>query len=134
MDARPYRQRKSRTAAITIVSPFPLISYVVSCDGAKEGGTVSRPIGKWLPSLMCGIGLVFAETASASPNALKAYRYGNTYYVAVTDVANYYGLGTDVRSAVNRAEYKTSSAQVELEADHRDISLNGVNHWLSAPV
>jgi len=80
------------------------------------------------------LGLVFAGVALAQPTTLKAYRYGNTYYVAASEVANYYGLGPDARGAVNRAEYKTSSAQLELEADSRDILLNGVKHWLSAPV
>ena len=70
----------------------------------------------------------------AQPTALKAYRYGNTYYVAVGDVADYYGLGPDTRGVINRAEYKTSFAQLEMEADRRDVLLNGVNHWLSAPI
>jgi N-acetylmuramoyl-L-alanine amidase len=80
------------------------------------------------------LGLVFAGTTFAQPTTLKAYRYGNTYYVAVSDVANYYGLGADARGVVNRAEYKTGFAQLEMEADRRDILLNGVNHWLSTPI
>ena len=80
------------------------------------------------------LALVFASVAFAQPTTLRAYRYGNTYYVAVSDVAYYYGLGTDARGVINRAEYKTSYAQLEMEADSRDILLNGVNHWLSAPV
>jgi N-acetylmuramoyl-L-alanine amidase len=79
-------------------------------------------------------GLVFASLAFAQPSTLKAYRYGNIYYVAVNDVANYYGLGPDTRGVVNRAEYKTSFAQLEMEADRRDILINGVNHWLSEPI
>jgi N-acetylmuramoyl-L-alanine amidase len=35
---------------------------------------------------------------------------------------------------INRAEYKTSFAQLEMEADRRDIFVNGVNHWLSTPI
>ena len=80
------------------------------------------------------LGLVFAGTVFAQPTTLKAYRYGNTYYIAASDVANYYGLGPDARGVVNRAEYKTSFAQLEMEADRRDILLNGVNHWLSTPI
>jgi len=87
-----------------------------------------------VPWIVPVLGLIFAGAALAQPTTLKAYRYGNTYYVAASDVANYYGLGPDARGAVNRAEYKTSSAQLELEADSRDILLNGVKHWLSAPV
>ena len=62
------------------------------------------------------------------------YRFGNTYYVAVSDVASFYGLGPEVRGVVNRAEYKTSFAQLEVEAERRDILVNGVNHWLSTPI
>ncbi len=79
-------------------------------------------------------GLVFASTVFGQPTTLKAYRYGNVYYVAVSDVANYYGLGPDTRGVVNRAEYKTSFAQLEVEGDRRDILINGVNHWLSEPI
>jgi N-acetylmuramoyl-L-alanine amidase len=83
---------------------------------------------------MFALGLVFTSVAFAQPAALKAYRYGSTYYVAIGDVANYYGLGPDVRDVVNRAEYKTSFAQFEVEADRRDVLIDGVNHWLSTPV
>ena len=83
---------------------------------------------------MVALGLVFTSETFAQPTTLRAYRYGNTYYVAVSDVATYYGLGPDVRGVVNRAEYKTSFAQLEVEADRRDALVNGVNHWLSAPI
>ena len=85
-------------------------------------------------SIVVVFGLVFAGTAFAQPATLKAYRYGNTYYVAISDVANYYGLGTDARDAVNRAEYKSNLGQLELEADRRDVFINGLTHWLSAPI
>jgi N-acetylmuramoyl-L-alanine amidase len=79
-------------------------------------------------------GLILAGTAWAQPASLKAYRLGNTYYVAVSDVAAYYGLGPEVRGVENRAEYRTSFAQLELEGERRDILVNGVTHWLSAPI
>ncbi len=87
-----------------------------------------------LPWMVLILALVFASTAFAQPTTLRAYRFGNTYYIAAGDVANYYGLGSDARGAVNRAEYKTNFAQLEMEADRRDILVNGVTHWLSAPV
>ena len=91
---------------------------------------VSRSLSWIVPVL----GLVFAGATFAQPTTLKAYRYGNTYYVAASDVANYYGLGADTRGVVNRAEYKTSFAQLEMEVDRRDVLLNDVNHWLSTPI
>ncbi len=80
------------------------------------------------------LGLVCASAAFAQPTTLKAYRYGNTYYIAAGDVAYYYGLGPEARGVVNRAEYKTGFAQLEIEVDRRDILVNGVNHWLSTPI
>jgi N-acetylmuramoyl-L-alanine amidase len=84
--------------------------------------------------IICVLGLVLAGTAFAQPLTLKAYRFGNTYYVAVSDVANYYGLGRDTRDGADRAEYKTGLGQLELDADHRDVFINGVTHWLSTPI
>jgi N-acetylmuramoyl-L-alanine amidase len=80
------------------------------------------------------IALFCARMTLAQSPSLKAYRIGGVYYVSVRDVAAYYSLGRDVRDIVDRAEYRTSFAQLELQADRRDILLNGVNHWLSAPI
>jgi N-acetylmuramoyl-L-alanine amidase len=84
--------------------------------------------------IICVFGLVLAGSAFAQPPTLKAYRFGNTYYVAISDVANYYGLGADARDGADRAEYETSLGQLEVEADHRDVFINGVTHWLSTPI
>ena len=88
---------------------------------------LSRPI-------VCTLGLVLASAAVAQATTLKAHRFGNDSYVAVEDIAAYYGLGRDVRSVVDCAEYKTSFAQLKLQSERRDVLLNGVNHWLSTPV
>ena len=93
-----------------------------------------QPAGRCLSFVLCVIGLVLAGPVFAQPTTLKAYRFANTYYVAVGDVANYYGLGPELRGVVNRAEYKTSFAQLETEAERRDILVNGVNHWVSTPI
>jgi len=91
-------------------------------------------------SFMLGPGFVFVSAAVAQPRSdlpgstLRAYRFGNTYYVAVSDLASYYGLGADVRGGLTRAEYKTSFANLEVEADRRDILLDGVTHWISTPI
>jgi len=84
--------------------------------------------------VLCVAVLVAAGSAWAQPGTLRAYRFGNTYYVPVNDVASYYGLGRDDRELVNRAEFKTSFGHLEMEADHRDILVNGVIHWLSEPI
>jgi N-acetylmuramoyl-L-alanine amidase len=65
---------------------------------------------------------------------LKNYRIGGAQYVAVSDVARYYGLGNDTSSALKRAVYATGSIRLALEADQRSAEINGVNHWLTSPV
>jgi len=100
-----------------------------------------RPARVLLSSFMLGLGFALASTAFAQPRSdrdqpstLRAYRFGNTYYVTVRDVASYYGLGADTRGGLTRAEYKTSFGQLEVEADRRDVLLNGVTHWISTPI
>jgi N-acetylmuramoyl-L-alanine amidase len=100
---------------------------------AKEGIVLVFP-GRLIAPIVSLVALGLAGAARAQPSSLKVYRFGNSYYVSVNDVAAYYGLGRDTRGVVDRAEYKTSFAQLEMQADRRDILLNGVNHWLSAPI
>jgi N-acetylmuramoyl-L-alanine amidase len=118
-----------------VASPFALKSRGILCDFARSKEQLFlRLAHRSLPRIISVLGLVFASAAFGQGTKLKAYRYGNTYYIAVGDVAYYYGLGRDIRGVVNRAEYKTNSSQLEMEADRRDILVNGVNHWLSTPI
>lgn len=96
-----------------------------------------------LSLFMLALVFAFADPAFSQPRSdrdrgqsstLHAYRFGGTYYVSVSDMASYYGLGADTRGGLTRAEYKTSFGQLEVEADRRDILLNGVNHWISTPI
>jgi len=99
-----------------------------------------------LSLLTFGLGFVLASVAVAQPRSdlarsdrgqastLRSYRFGNTYYVGISDLASYYGLGSDARGGITRAEYRTSFAQLEVEADRRDILLDGVTHWISTPI
>ena len=54
--------------------------------------------------------------------------------MAVGQLASVYDLGRDRSHDARRAEYRTNNAELTIEADHRDIRLDGVVHWLSAPV
>ncbi len=101
---------------------------------AAKGEIVLVFAGRLFASVAGLLALSLASMTLAQPSSLKAYRFGTSYYVSVRDVAAYYGLGRDIRGVVDRAEYKTSFAQLEMQADRRDILLNGVNHWLSTPV
>jgi len=93
-----------------------------------------RLSGRLFSRILAVFSWVLVGAAFAQSTNLKAYRYGNAYYVSARDVAKYYGLGPDALDVASRSEYKTSFGQLQLEADSREILVNGVNHWLSAPI
>jgi N-acetylmuramoyl-L-alanine amidase len=72
--------------------------------------------------------------ASPDPQIVPQHRLAGGQYVAVRQLASAYELGRDRSRNTRRAEYRTSTAELAIEADHRDIRLNGVVHWLGAPV
>jgi N-acetylmuramoyl-L-alanine amidase len=72
--------------------------------------------------------------ASPDPQIVPQHRLAGGQYVAVGQLASVYELGRDRSQNARRAEYRTGSAELAIEADHRDIRLDGVIHWLSAPV
>ena len=78
--------------------------------------------------------LLWTSEARADVRSLKASRFNDVLYVAVRDIAAYYELGANQAGGPDRASYRTSAAQLVAEHDCRDITLNGVTHWLSAPV
>ena len=71
---------------------------------------------------------------AAQAGTLKAYRFEGGEYVLVSDLADFYRLGRDLGSARERAEYRAVGGQLSVQADRRDIEMNGVIHWLAAPV
>lgn len=88
-----------------------------------------------LRAAVCLLALAcLAADAQPPVPTLKSRRIAGRQYVAVTDVAQLYGLGHDSSRQVEHAQYRTSFAQITLENDRRNIMLNGVRHWLSAPV
>lgn len=82
--------------------------------------------------LFLAVGLTF--TGWAEPRTLKSSRFSGTSYVAVRDLAAYYGLGRDQAASPEHAEYRTSFAQLSLEQESREIRINGVRHWIGIPV
>ncbi len=78
--------------------------------------------------------LLWTSVAMADAHSLKAARFNDVLYVAVRDIAAYYELGANQAGGPDRASYRSASAQLMAEHDCRDITLNGVTHWLSAPV
>ncbi len=72
--------------------------------------------------------------ASSDPQIVPQHHLAGGQYVAVGQLASVYELGRDRSQNARRAEYRTSNAELAIEADHRDIRLDGVVHWLDAPV
>ena len=79
--------------------------------------------------------LAFATLgASSNPQTIPQHRLAGGQYVAIRQLASVCELGRDHSSSARRAEYRTAAAELAVEADRRDIRLNGVVHWLDAPV
>jgi N-acetylmuramoyl-L-alanine amidase len=94
----------------------------------KEGGLL-------LTRLFClWLGLAVVTGAGAQSRPLKSSRLGGISFVSARDLADYYSLGNDSSTAPDRAEYRTAYAQLIISDDGREITLNGVQHWLSVPV
>jgi N-acetylmuramoyl-L-alanine amidase len=72
--------------------------------------------------------------ASPDPQIVPQHHLAGGQYVAVRQLASVYELGHDHSRDARRAEYQTGTAELAIVADHRDIRLDGVVHWLGAPV
>ncbi len=72
--------------------------------------------------------------ANTDPQIVPQHRLAGSQYVAVRQLASAYELGRDHSRDARHAEYRTGTTELAIEVDHRDIHLNGVVHWLSAPV
>ncbi|HUK83747.1 MAG TPA: N-acetylmuramoyl-L-alanine amidase [Verrucomicrobiae bacterium] len=79
------------------------------------------------------VGVVLASGAFAQAT-LKSHRIGGKSYVTVGDVAGFYHLGRAIRERNQRITYRTATASLVVEANSREIQLDGVGHWLSTPV
>ncbi len=80
------------------------------------------------------LAVVVALSCAAGAATLKSRRFEGGEYVLVNDVAQYYGLGRNSSEDPETARYRTSFADLTLTADRREVTLNGVQHWLSAPI
>ena len=65
---------------------------------------------------------------------LKAYRFENGEYVSVAEMASFYRLGRDLSRDKDLAEFRSANGQLSLQAERRVVTLNGLAHWLSAPI
>ena len=75
-----------------------------------------------------------AAAARTEAGTLTAHRLAGGEYVSAGELAEYYELGRNRSGSSERADYRTSFAKISLQAERREIQLNGAQHWLSAPV
>jgi N-acetylmuramoyl-L-alanine amidase len=87
-----------------------------------------------LYALIVSVFACAALGASRDPQIVPQHHLAVGEYVAVRQLASAYELGRDHSHDARRAEYRTTTAELVVEADRRDIHLNGVIHWLNAPV
>jgi N-acetylmuramoyl-L-alanine amidase len=81
--------------------------------------------------ILCALLWPLGEAAAGS---LKSSRFNGGEYVMVSEVAAFYNLGADRSQDQEIASYRAAHAQLSCQAERREIGLNGVTHWLSAPV
>lgn len=86
---------------------------------------------RFLWGLFCALALAVGV---AQGGTLKAYRFDGGEYVSVSELADFYRLGRDLSGARERAEFRGAQGRLALQAERREIELNGVTHWLGAPV
>ncbi len=76
----------------------------------------------------------FAGTPWPEDASLNAHHLAGAEYVVVGDVAYYYGLGRNRSGSRRRAMYQAVCEQLTLEANQREIQINGVQRRLNTPV
>jgi N-acetylmuramoyl-L-alanine amidase len=89
---------------------------------------------KILLNLVCCGLVVEASSTWAESRSLNAQRMEGGNYVSVPDIADFYFLGPNRDNSGDGALYRTATSQLKVEKDCRDIQINNVQHWLSAPV
>ena len=90
-----------------------------------------RGRGNWIQ--ICLV-VMMSATVDAQTAVLRSHRLAGRSYVMVGDLASYYHLGRGIWQDDKRVAYRTAAASLAVEADSREIQLDGVKHWLSAPV
>ena len=91
-------------------------------------------IGNPLKIISVCVAAFVAVAVHAEPTTLNAHRLAGGEYVNVGEMARFYSLGRNQSGSSDRGDYRTSTAQVVLQNDQREIKLNGVTHWLSVPI
>ena len=88
----------------------------------------SRRLGRIITALCLLIGV------TADAGTLNAHRIAGGEYVAVSELAQFYGLGRNLSGSTERAEYRTPFGQLSFQTNSREIQMNGCEHWLNFPV
>ena len=68
------------------------------------------------------------------PPPLNTHRVADSEYVVIDDLAQFYNLGHNRSRSRGQAIYRTSSTQLVLDADSREIQIDGVQRELRSRV
>lgn len=80
------------------------------------------------------IALVSQPVFSTAAQEYRTRTFSGRSYVAVSSLAGRFDLGADRHSHARIADYRGKTRSLSVSADSRDISVNGVTHWLDQPV
>jgi N-acetylmuramoyl-L-alanine amidase len=80
------------------------------------------------------IALVAQPISSTAAQEYRTRTFSGRSYVAVSSLAARFDLGADRHSHGRIADYRGKTRSLAVTADQRDISVNGVAHWLDQPV
>ena len=55
-------------------------------------------------------------------------------HVSVPEIASFYGLGSEEQDQANSRTMKGAGREFSVQRDSRDVTINGIRHWLAFPV
>jgi N-acetylmuramoyl-L-alanine amidase len=107
----------------------------MSADLGKSNLGGHRPPlqGVVVRSLLCLLVATLTAFNVTGQSTLRSHRVAGGSYVAVGELAGFYGLGKNLSTLSDHAEYRTSFASLTLQNARREIILDGVQHWLNEP-
>lgn len=60
--------------------------------------------------------------------------FGGREHIPVSEIAAFYGLGSDEHSEENAKTLKGSGRELSVTRDSREVTINGIRHWLAFPI
>lgn len=83
---------------------------------------------------LCLSGLTALGSAPVTAQSFRTINIEGRAYAAVSDVAAHFNLRGDRNDSERFADFSAGGRSLIVSAERRDIVLQGINHWLDAPV